>query len=98
MWFAGSYCVRFKALTASDIVLSVGVSALATSVAFMISNGSFYLLSGRFPDLSWMQYMSRVAQYYLPYTSVALCYAVLGLMVIKLVKAVPALMADHKAV
>ncbi len=98
MWFAGSYCERFKALSASDIVSTVGISALATSTAFLISNGSFYVLSGRYPDLSWAQYTSRVMQYYPPYTSSVLCYAVLGLIVIKLVKALPVLMENHKAV
>jgi hypothetical protein len=98
MWFAGSYCVKFKNLNASEMALSIGVSALATSVAFLISSGSFYLLSGRPAVLSWAQYSDGVMQYYPPYTSAALCYTVLGLMVIKLVKALPALMADHKAV
>jgi len=98
MWFAGSYCVKFKSLTASDIMSTVGVSALGASVAFLISNGSFYLLSGRYPDSSWAQYTDRVMQYYPPHTSTALCYVVLGLLAIKLVKALPALMANHKAV
>jgi hypothetical protein len=98
MWFAGSYCVKFKTLNASEISLSVGVMALGTTAAFLISNGSFYLLSGRYPDLSWLQYIDRVMQYYPPYTSAALCYGLLGLVIIKLVKSLPAFMADHKAV
>ncbi len=95
MWFAGSYCVKFKTLTASDIALSIGVSALATTTAFLISNGSFYLLSDRYPDLSLAQYAARMMQYYLPYTSAALCYVALSLIVIKLIKALPALTADQ---
>lgn len=98
MWFAGSYCTKFKTLTANEILLSIGVMALASSVAFLISNGSFYLLSGRYPDLSWAQYTSRMMQYYPPYTSTVLCYAVLGLIIIKLVNALPAWMENHKAV
>jgi hypothetical protein len=98
MWFAGSFCVKFKNLNANEMLSSMGVMLLATSTAFLISNGSFYLLSGRYPDSSWAQYTSRVMQYYPPYVSAALCYAVLGLIVIKLVRALPALMAGHKAV
>lgn len=97
MWFAGSYCVRFKNLSASEIALSIGVSALATTAAFMISNGSFYLLSGRPVELSWAQYIDTVVQYYPSYAGSALCYVVLGLIVIKLVKSLPAMLEDHKA-
>lgn len=97
MWFAGSFCVKFKSLNAGEMLSSMGVMLLATSTAFLLSNGSFYLLSGRYPDSSWTQYISRVMQYYPPYTSAALCYGVLGLIVIKLIRALPALMA-HKAV
>jgi hypothetical protein len=98
MWFAGSYCVKFKNLNASEMALSIGVSALAITAAFLISNGSFYLLSGRPADLSWAQYIDGIIQYYPPYISAALCYTVLGLIVIKLIKVLPALTADHKAV
>jgi len=98
MWFAGSYCAKFKDLSASDMVLSIGISALAASTAFLMSTSSFYLLSGRYPDSSWAQYTSHIMQYYLPHTSSALCYVVLGLIVIKLVKALPALMTNHKAI
>lgn len=98
MWCAGSYCVKFKTFTASEMLVSIGVVALAASVAFLISNGSFYLLSNSFPEMSVAQYISRVAQYYLPYSSAALCYVAVGLVAIKLVKALPAFTATHKAV
>lgn len=97
MWFAGSYCVRFNRLSASEIALSVGVSALATTVAFLISNGSFYLLSGRPVEISWAQYIDTVVQFYPAYTGAALCYVVLGLIAIKLVKSLPVFMENHKA-
>ena len=98
MWFAGSFCTKFKDLNVSEMAVSIGALALATSTAFLISNGSFYLLSGRYPDLSWAQYISRVLQYYPSYTSAALCYGVLGLVMIKLIRAIPALTESHKAV
>lgn len=98
MWFAGSFCEKFKNLTASEILSSMGVMLLAASTSFFISSGSFYFLSGRYPDSSWLQFIDRVVKYYPAHTSTALCYAVLGLIVIKLVKALPALMANHKVV
>jgi len=78
--------------------MQFGVITLATSAAFVISNGSFYVLSGRYPDLSWGQYFSRVAMYYPPYVSSALVYMILGYGIMKLVKSLPALAASHKEV
>jgi hypothetical protein len=98
MWFAGRYCSAFKSLKPTELLMQFGVIALAASAAFAISNGSFYVLSGRYPDLSWSQYFARVAMYYPPYVSSALVYAVLGYGVMKLVKSLPALAASHKEV
>jgi len=98
MWFAGRYCAKYKAMNTADLLKSVGLAALATSTAFAISNGSFYLLSGRYTDLSWAQYFSRVAQYYPPYASAALIYALVGLAIVKIVRSMPALSASHKEI
>lgn len=98
MWFAGSYCVKFKTLTLNDMGLCIAVMTLATSIAFFISNTSFYLLSGRPAQLLWAQYVDGVMQYYPPYAGSALCYGVLGLIVIKLFAALPTLIADRKTV
>ena len=37
---------------------------VASSIAFFISNGSYYTLSGKFPELSWAEYATRVDKYY----------------------------------
>lgn len=37
---------------------------IASSIAFFISNGSYYALSGKFPVLSWAEYATRVDKYY----------------------------------
>ncbi|MDO6427565.1 hypothetical protein Q4489_11095 [Thalassotalea sp. 1_MG-2023] len=37
---------------------------IASSIAFFISNGSYYTLSGKFTDLSWAEYATRVDKYY----------------------------------
>ena len=37
---------------------------VASSIAFFISNGSYYTLSGKFPELSWAEYGTRVDKYY----------------------------------
>lgn len=98
MWFAGRYCSAFKSLKITELAVQFGVVTLAISTAFAISNGSFYLLSGRYTDLSWGQYFARVAQYYPPYVSSALLYAVLGYGIMKLVKSMPALADRFKEI
>ena len=47
---------------------------IGTSAAFLISNGSFYRLSGYFADMSWLEYGASVAPYYLPYMINTLVY------------------------
>ena len=88
LWFAGRFCDGFintnKQLTLKNSSLSIAIAALATSMAFFISNISFYLFSGKFDDLSLINYSHAVTQYYLPYLSAALLYTVLGFSVIKL--------------
>ena len=76
LFFAGRAATPFKTMRVRDLSLQLGLLVMASSVAFMISNSSFYVLSDRFTDLNWMQYADRVAQYYVPYVSGALVYSV----------------------
>lgn len=99
MWLAGRYCTTLAATDANELIFSVsaiGALALATSLAFAISNGSFYLFSGRYPDLSWTQYLERVARYYPPYMSSTLLYGIAGFVLVKLIKAVVVTADDRK--
>ncbi|MEQ1558627.1 MAG: hypothetical protein ABL933_06750 [Methyloglobulus sp.] len=84
MWFAGRYAKAFAALHIIDAVKTVGLAVIATTGAFVISNGSFYLMSGRFGELSLTQYFNQLAQYLPPYLSSALIYIVIGLVIVKL--------------
>ncbi|MDD4928958.1 MAG: hypothetical protein PHP85_06745 [Gallionella sp.] len=80
LWFAGRYC----ALTHQNNLRSLGmfsaVSLVAVNVAFVISNGAFYLFSGRFAEVSIVQYAARIAQYYVPYVSGAVIYLIPAVM------------------
>jgi hypothetical protein len=98
MWFAGRYRSTFNAMKIAELAKSVSLLILATSAAFAISNGSFYLFSGRYEDLSLAEYFVRVAQYYPSYVGAALIYAVAGLAVVKLLKSLPEMFANHKSV
>jgi hypothetical protein len=73
MWLGGRWFAA-QQQNLRSLALFTGVSWLATTIAFMISNGSFYLLSGRFTEMSVMEYTARVAKYYPPYLSSSLMY------------------------
>ena len=74
MWFAGHWFASRKQSNWSSLALFGGVSWLASSIAFLISNGAFYTLSGKFTEMSIAEYAARVAKYYPPYVSGALMY------------------------
>lgn len=86
MWFMGKYCLTFNSLSFNDSLKTFGLATLATTVAFIISNGSFYVLSDRFGELSWYQYVSQSGRYYPAYLSSTLIYIIIGLALIKLKK------------
>jgi hypothetical protein len=98
MWFAGRYCATYNDMKVMEFVKSVGFLVLAASVAFAISNSSFYLFSGRFEDLSFVDYFVRVAIYYPSYVGVSIVYGVVGLAALKLINVLSQLKSSHKAV
>jgi len=99
MWFAGRYCTITDTVNAKQFSFSLkamAVLASATSLAFVISNGSFYLFSGRYTDLSWMQYIARAAKYYPPYIGSTLIYGISGLALATLLQAISATQNSRK--
>ena len=98
MWFAGRYCSAFKPMEIAELGKSAGLLMLATSAAFAISNGSFYLFSDRYEDLSLAGYFVRVVQYYPFYVGAALIYVIAGFVIVKLIKSLPELRTNHKSV
>lgn len=85
MLFAGRWSAKYAALNAQDISLQSAILLVATSAAFLLSNGSFYLLSGKFSELSIIQYSERVVGYYPAYLSSTLLYSVIILIFCKLI-------------
>jgi len=76
LWYAGRFYARIHQNSLRSLGQFAGLSFAATSVAFLISNGAFYLFSGRFPDMGVAEYVSRVSQYYAQYLSGAALYLV----------------------
>lgn len=75
MMIAGRWSAKYATFNSRDLGFQITYLLVATSIAFLISNGSFYLLSGKFPELSAVQYMERVAKYYSAYISSTLMYS-----------------------
>jgi hypothetical protein len=63
------------------ITQAFGVLLLATSLAFIISNTSFYLLSSKVLMPTWAQYLDVFASYYPAYLLSTLAYGVVMFMV-----------------
>ncbi len=74
MWYAGKFYMARHSQSWHGLALFAATALLATSAAFAISSGSFYLFSGRFADMTALQYAGSVAQYYLPYLSGTFLY------------------------
>ncbi len=76
LWVAGRAYAKHHQDTLRSLGLFSVISFAAVSAAFFMSNGAFYLFSGRYPDMNMSEYASRVAQYYLPYVTSAAIYLV----------------------
>ena len=94
LWFAGRYCDKYKTLKLTELASQTIVLLIATTTAFAISNGSFYLLSDKFPTVNFVEYSSRVAQYYPPYMAYTFIYVVLIFSIVKLINSL--LVASEK--
>ena len=78
LWLGGVWYARRHRLEWRTLASFFGAAALGVSAAFLISNASFYFLSGYFPELSGIEYAARVAKYFPPYASAAAAYIVLA--------------------
>ncbi len=96
MWLAGRFCKTFKTLELAGSLKTFAMAIIATATAFIISNGSFYLFSGSFGDLSWGNYFRQLTHYAPSYLSATLIYIVVGLTVINLKKAIQTMAADKR--
>lgn len=100
MWFGGRLSAKFKSMQGTEFTLSIPAMATlfaVTTSAFLMSNGSFYWLSGRHQNGTMTEYVERALHYYPPYAGYALMYVIVGFAVVKVVKMLPDLMARKTA-
>ena len=76
VWYAGRSRAEWRSVGTLLGALAIGVSA-----AFLVSNGSFYLLSGYFTEMSWTEYAARMEKSSPPYLAGALLYVALAALV-----------------
>ena len=74
LWLAGRYYARVHRYSLKSLGVFSGVATLALNLAFVLSNGSFYLFSGRYPAMGLDEYSSYMTQIYLPYLSSGMLY------------------------
>jgi len=86
-WYAGVWYASRSRPDWRTFGPLLGALLGGVSAAFLVSNGSFYLLSGYFSETSWTEYAARVAKYYPPYLSGTLLYVALAALVHALVAA-----------
>jgi hypothetical protein len=76
LWLAGRWLAREeRALLPGTFILMAG---LAASLAFVISNATFWAFSGLFPGMGVLEYAFKVAGYFPPYLGSAALYLALG--------------------
>ena len=74
LWTAGRWFAARQQMSWSSLGLLAAVAWGSTTAAFLISNTSYYLLSGRVSNPGLMQYAAGIANYYPPYVSCTQLY------------------------
>lgn len=99
MWFGGRVSANFKSMQGTEFTLSIpamGTLLVAIMGAFLMSNGSFYLLSDNISQRNFSNYIAQMTHYYSPYAGYALMYVIASFAVVKVVKMLPDLMISKK--
>ncbi|MDD2776936.1 MAG: hypothetical protein PHU06_13350 [Gallionella sp.] len=71
LWATGRYASQAHARNG---VMLATLAFASVSVAFVLSNATFFAFSGRYADLGAVGYAQEVAQYYVPYLTSAAIY------------------------
>jgi hypothetical protein len=74
LWFVGRWFALRHTLEGKGLVLLAFLAWAANSFAFLLSNASFYWVSGRVNEMTMAEYASRVSAYYVSYVSMSMLY------------------------
>lgn len=98
MWLGGKWSAKYKTPAMKELIPQFAALVLSTTFAFLLSNGSFNALSGRYPEWSWGQFFDGALQYFPDYLSSTALYVVVIVAAVKLFKLIPAAQTWHKPV
>jgi hypothetical protein len=76
LWQGGRWLARSSATGFRFVALAALSWAVVGSVSYLLRNGVFYWLSGRYPDPNMAQYLERLSQYFLPFVTAPLVYLI----------------------
>ena len=76
LWFAGRLFDRLSLASWREAGIFASVLFLSVSTAFVISNGSFFLFSGRYDQMTLMEYLPSLAGYFQRYLVTPFYYLV----------------------
>ena len=76
LWFGGRFFATRYQFSLRSLAEFAVIAFVATGMAFLISNASFYLFADYFAEMTTAQYGTQVAQYFLPYLYSAFVYLI----------------------
>lgn len=76
LWQGGRWLARRRATGLRLLTLAALSWAVVGSVSYLLRNGTFYWLSGRYPDPHMAEYLERLSQYFLPFVTAPLVYLI----------------------
>lgn len=98
MWLCGKWCAKQQGLSIASVAFQFMALVISTSTAFLLSNGSFFLLSDKNTDSSWEHYVDGFALYYPSYMSSTLIYVVSIFAVITIAKSIMSDKTSHQTI
>jgi len=63
LWFAGHWYAGRYSFKPATLLLLTGSAFIGTAICELISSGSFYFFSGRFPETTMIEFGSRLVKY-----------------------------------
>jgi hypothetical protein len=98
LWLAGVWLRRGYAFRAVTLLRFACVAIVATHLAYLISNGAFYWLGGRYAEPNAGEYLARFSRYYVNFIAVTPGYlAVIALLHVAAAAVLPELRGSSDA-
>lgn len=81
LWYAGRLFADRLQASAGSLAMAAGVALLASTLSFVISNGAFYWLGGRYAAPHFAEYVDRLMHWAPMFVRTSMAYVVVALVV-----------------